>query len=178
MKATVETPRRPRQLITNMDNLLTGHGDTVAHSRSSLIAVERVGGVLRVRLSRVKQTNGSILIDGRAQPMKVVTTSYLDGAAREVATAGSYDQETEVALAAIPARSEDVTDFGRLTRATKAQAVAMSEFGAKNPPSPEQLTVFVAGYRSLLEWREMARRRMTEAEGQIDVIEAMLSTML
>ena len=178
MKATAEAPRGPRQLITNMDNLLTGHGDTVAHSRSGLIAVERVNGVLRVRLGGVKQTNGTILIDGRSQPMKVVTTSYLDGAERRVATAGSYYQETESALDAIPARSTDVTDFARLTRATKAQAVAMSEFGSKKPPSPEQLAVFVAGYRNLLEWRRMACRRMTEAEGQIDVIETMLSPML
>ena len=178
MKATVETPRRPSQRITNMDRLATEPVDAVgADSRSGLIATERIFGVVRVRLGRVKQTRGTILVDGRSQPMRVTTTTYLDGV-RRVAVAGSYYQEDEVPLEAIPARSSDVTDFGRLASAAKALSSAMSEFGPKNPPSQEQITVFVSSYRHLMEWRRKAREKMVEAEGQIDVVEMKLAQIL
>lgn len=148
-------------------------------SRSSVITVEHVSratgstGLSRVRIGRTKERKGAI--DG--DPLDVVTTQYLDGKALRVASTRSYFQEDEVAFDAVPAHTKDTTDFGRRTTAAKSLAVSMAEF-SKSEPSPAQVAVFVNGYRNLLEWRRKAREQMTRAEGEINVVEILLTQML
>ena len=116
------------------------------------------------------------MIDG--DPLDVVTTQYLDGKALRVASTRKYFQEDEVAFDAVPARTKDITDFGRLTTAAKSLAVSMAAYGPNNEPSSEQLAVFISGYRNLLEWRRKVRQQMTRAEGEIDAVETLLTQIL
>ena len=149
-------------------------------AKSRLIALEASaparGGqvVMRVRMGRTKERKGAI--DG--DPLDVVTTQYLDGKALRVASTRKYFQEDEVAFDAVPARTKDITDFGRLTTAAKALAVSMVPYGPDNEPSPEQLAVFINGYRNLLEWRRKVREQMTRAEGEIDAVETLLTQII
>ena len=112
-----------------------------AVSRSRIITVEqcqvrnlRAGTTLtilsRVRMGRTKERKG--LING--DPLDVVTTQYLDGKALRVASSRLYFQEDEVAFDAVPARTKDITDFGRLTTAAKSLAVSMAPYGPDNEP--------------------------------------------
>ena len=140
---------------------------------SQTAAVPPARFLWRVRIGRTKERKGAI--DG--DPLDVVTTQYLDGKALRVASTRSYFQEDEVAFDAVPARTKDITDFGRLTTAAKSLAVSMAEF-SKSEPSSEQLAVFIAGYRNLMEWRRKAREQMTRAEGEIDMVEILLTQML
>jgi hypothetical protein len=159
-------------------------------SRSRLITVECVGlggdiqrvtgtvlqkyGLMRVRIGRTKERKGDV----GGYPLDVVTTQYLDGKALRVASTKQYFQEDEVAFDAVPARTKDITDFGRLTTAAKALAVSMAPYGPDNEPSSEQLAVFINGYRNLLEWRRRVRQQMTQAEGEIDAVETLLTQIL
>ena len=148
-------------------------------SRSTVITVEAsapAGGqvVMRVRMGRTKERKGDV----GGYPLDVVTTQYLDGKALRVAATKQYFQEDEVAFDAVPARTKDITDFGRLTTAAKSLAVSMAAFGPDNEPSSEQLAVFIAGYRNLLEWRRKVRQQMTRAEGEIDAVETLLTQIL
>jgi hypothetical protein len=147
---------------------------TPAISRSTVITLDDSTGLQRVRIGRTKERKG--MIDG--SPLDVVTTQYLDGKALRVSSSRLYFQEDEVAFDAVPARTKDITDFGRLTTAAKSLAVSMAAFGPDNEPSSEQLAVFVTGYRNLLEWRRRASEQMTRAEGEIDAVETMLTQML
>jgi hypothetical protein len=198
MKTVVTRPsgQHPgRQRITNMEKLMgvalsTDSGPLAGRnasgrkvrpqsptspsiSRSSVITADCSTGLWRVRIGRTKERKGAI--DG--DPLDVVTTQYLDGKALRVASTRSYFQEDEVAFDAVPAHTKDITDFGRLTTAAKSLAVSMAEF-SKSEPSPAQVAVFVNGYRNLLEWRRKAREQMTRAEGEIDVVEILLTQML
>jgi hypothetical protein len=154
-----------------------------AISRSTVITVESVHrqgdavgapGLMRVRVGRTKERKGSVGGD----PLDVVTTQYLDGKAIRVASTRQYFQEDEVAFDAVPVRTKDITDFGRLTTAAKALAVSMAPYGPNNEPSPAQLAVFINGYRNLLEWRRKVRQQITRAEGEIDVVETLLTQIL
>lgn len=151
---------------------------------SKIIVAERSSrGVVRVRMGRTKDRSRSIVVAGKSARMAVETTNYLDGRSRLVATAGSptktlYSQESEVPFEAVPARTKDITDFGRLTTAARALAASMAEFGPDNEPSAEQLEVFVGGYRNILAWRAKVRAQMVQAEGQIDAVEHMLARIL
>ena len=143
-------------------------------SRSRIITVDGSTGLSRVRMGRTKERKG--MIDG--DPLDVVTTQYLDGKALRVASSRLYFQEDEVPFDAVPARTKDITDFGRLTTAAKALAVSMAPFGPDNEPSSEQLAVFISGYRNLLEWRRKVRQQMTRAEGEIDAVETLLTQII
>jgi hypothetical protein len=147
---------------------------TPSISRSTVITLDGSTGLQRVRIGRTKERKG--MIDG--SPLDVVTTQYLDGKALRVASTHQYFQESEIPFDAVPARTKDITDFGRLTTAAKSLAVSMAAFGLNNEPNPEQLAVFVTGYRNLLEWRRRAREQMTRAEGEIDAVETMLTQIL
>lgn len=143
-------------------------------TRSSVITVDASTGLSRVRMGRTKERKGDV----GGYPLDVVTTQYLDGKALRVAATKQYFQEDEVAFDAVPARTKDITDFGRLTTAAKSLAVSMAAFGPDNEPSSEQLAVFIAGYRNLLEWRRKVRQQMTRAEGEIDAVETLLTQIL
>ena len=143
-------------------------------SRSSVITVASHAGLSRVRIGRTKERKGDV----GGYPLDVVTTQYLDGKALRVASTRQYFQEDEVAFDAVPARTKDITDFGRLTTAAKSLAVSMAAYGPDNEPSSEQLAVFIAGYRNLLEWRRKVRQQMTRAEGEIDAVETLLTQIL
>jgi hypothetical protein len=178
-------PSRPDPVLATAGRLQKppfgkGSSSSPKTSHSSLIVVERhlcgssCDGTSRVRIGRTKERKG--MIDG--DPLDVVTTQYLDGKALRVASSRLYFQEDEMAFDAVPARTKDITDFGRLTTAAKSLAVSMSEYGPTNEPSSEQLAVFINGYRNLLEWRRKVREQMTRAEGEIDVVEALLTQIL
>lgn len=144
-----------------------------------MIAVERDSqGLRRVRMDRSKDASCSVMVDGSDTVMLMVTSRYLDGHARTTSTAGSYHKESEVPHEVVPVRSKDVTDFGRLCTAAKSLAVSMSEFGPGDEPSPQQLAVFIDGYKNLQEWRGRVREQMALAEGQIRTVETILGQLL
>jgi hypothetical protein len=127
----------------------------------------------RVRLSKMREVRGKY--DG--SDFTVTTTRYLDGTVRTVSSSAQYRNE-KVTMEAVPSRTRDITDFGRLSVAAKKLAQSMSAYGPQNPPSAEQVTTFVMGYQNLQEWRRQAQERMTRAEGEIDVVEELLTRFM
>lgn len=145
-----------------------------------VIAVEQdYAGLSRVRMGSTKG-DGSVVImhDGVSHTLVTCSTQYLDGHEYTTEVAGSFRSEEELPYDVIPARSKDVTDFGRLTAAARSLAVSMSAFGPGIEPSPEQLVIFAQGVANLQAWRTKARDAMAQAEGQIEAAETMLAQML
>lgn len=180
MKAVVEGGRRVQE-ITNLNTMPKSarKRPSSVQPYSRLVCLDKDStGVRRVRMERTKDDSISIMVHDRSTPMLVVTTSYLDGHAHTICTAGSYIQEDRLLYDALPAATKDITDFGRLTRAAKTLVVTMSVYGPDNEPSPEQLEAFVGGYRNLLAWRKKVHEQMQQAEGQIDAVEALLARLL
>jgi hypothetical protein len=175
MRTQVQEGRR-RTPITSADRIMASTlepSSVPTRSFSKIIAVERPKGLSRVRVGRVKEHKGMV----QNQPMEVVTTQYLDGHGHWIAQTKDFYQEDEMTFDAVPVRTRDITDFGRLSMAAKSLASSMSAF-SKTEPSPEQVAVFINGYRNLMEWRRKAREQMTRAEGEIDVVEILLTKML
>jgi hypothetical protein len=131
-------------------------------------------GVYRVRLHQTKQRKGYV----NGEPFTQTTTTYLDGRQISICTAGPSYQKEDMSSAAIPTRTKDVTDFGRLTQAAQALAQTMGRFTADNPPSADQLESLIRSYQNLLEWRRKARESMSRAEGEIDAVQGMLTQFL
>lgn len=144
--------------------------------RSDLIVPVEDDGVSRIRLARVRSSLG--LYAG--QPHLMEDSLFLDGTnTRTTIRLGQPHRERiDMTTAAIPVRSQDVTDFGRLQQAATLLSVQLQAYGPTNPPTPEQTEALLGSYRGLLEWRRKARERMTAAEGQIDLTEALLKAML
>lgn len=131
-------------------------------------------GVHRVRLHQTKERKGYV----NSEPFVQTTTTYLDGKRTQVSTAGPTYQKEDMTTAAIPTRTKDVTDFGRLTQAAQSLAQTMGRFTADNPPSADQLESLIRSYQNLLEWRRKARESMSRAEGEIDAVQGMLTQFL
>lgn len=127
----------------------------------------------RVRLSKMTEARGKI----NGKDFTVTTIRYLDGTVRTVSGTAQLTQE-KVTMEAVPSRTRDITDFGRLSVAAKKLAQSMSAYGPQNPPSAEQVTTFVMGYKNLQEWRRQAQEKMTRAEGEIEVVEQVLARFL
>jgi hypothetical protein len=165
MKAVVHSGGgSPQQRAPRQDAGTTGRDVTHA------IKVEPSG---RVRLSEEREVRGKYC----GSDFIVTTTRYLDGTVRQVSQSGSYREE-DVRMEAVPSRTRDITDYGRLTIAAKRLTQSMATYGPDNPPSPEQITTFVMGYQNLQEWRRQAQEKMTRAEGEIDVVEQVLTRFM
>jgi hypothetical protein len=144
--------------------------------RTDVIALVTDDGIARVRLARVRQSLG--LYQG--EPHTMEDCLHLDGIQTRttIRLGRAHRERSDMTIAAIPVRSQDVTDFGRLQTAATTLSVAIQQFGPTNRPSPEQAEAIVRSYQGLLEWRRKAREKMTAAEGQIDLTEALLKAML
>ena len=133
-----------------------------------------VTGLERVRLLRSTLTGFS----HNMQPGTTVRTRYLDGGGTAVTTAGSYRSESELAFEAVPGRTQDVLDLGRLSLAASTLARQMGQHGPGNAPSAEQVAVWLRSYQGLLDWKKAAEQRMTKAQGEIDSIGVVLGQFL
>lgn len=130
-----------------------------------------VTGLQRVRLLR-STTTGFMhdMADGTT-----TRTRYLDGGGTVVTVAGDYRSESLMAFEAVPGRTQDVLDLGRLAVATQTLAKAM----AANPdPSVEQVALWLQSYAGLRDWQKAAQARLEQAEGQIDSIGVMVQRFL
>lgn len=180
MKATVQH-KAPRRRVDRLPGKATGEPSRPSTSR--VITIERddprelvpiAEMTYRVRLERVVEPKG--YLGGAAAA--TTTTTYLDGLCVTRTAAGEFFQEETMTNAAIPVRSKDVADFGRLSQAAAALAKVLGRYSADNPPSAEQMESILRSYRNILEWRRKARESLTRAEGEIDVLEQMLRQLL
>lgn len=144
--------------------------------RTDLIVPVVDDGVARVRLARVRTDLGLYL----GQPHLSEDAHFLDGTTTRttIRMGQPHRERIDMGVPAIPVRSQDVTDFGRLTQAAVALSVQIQQFGPDNLPSVEQKEALIRSYQGILEWRRKARERMTAAEGQIDVTEALMKVVL
>lgn len=174
MKATVQAGTRSK--APRVRHMLQDDAATLSRKDIRQIRDEQdENGVHRVRLWQSVERKGAL----NGQPYVITTTTYLDGGEVRVSTAGKFEQKKVSPMTTVvPARTKDTMDFGRLTTAAKTLAVSMSKYGPENPPSPEQVTAFIVGYQNLLEFRRAVRARMTQAEGEIDMVENVLRQFL
>lgn len=155
----------------------TGRVAPFREGRTDLIVPVVDEGVSRIRLARVRTSLGLY----RGQPHDMEDCLHLDGIQTRttIREGKAYRERTDMGTPpAIPVRSQDVTDFGRLQQAATLLSVQIQEFGPLNRPSPEQVESLVRSYQGILEWRRKARERMNAAEGQVDLTEALLKAML
>lgn len=155
----------------------TGRVAPFREGRTDLIVPVVDDGISRIRLARVRTSLG--LYHG--QPHDMEECFHLDGIkTRTTIREGKpYRERTDMGTPpAIPVRSQDVTDFGRLQQAATLLSVQIQEFGPLNRPTPEQVESIARSYQGILEWRRKARARFDAAEGQIDLTEALFKAML
>ena len=131
-------------------------------------------GVRRIRLAR--SVDRSAVLNG--QPTTRTKTRYLDGTGTHVVEAGQSRSEIPMAFEAVPARTQDVLDLGRLSNAAGALASQMRAHGPGSQPSPEQLAVWLKSYQGLLSWKKAADDRLVKAQGEIDTIGLVLGQFL
>lgn len=112
------------------------------------------------------------------QEVKRIACRYLDG--DEVVTlvdaqSGKPIKEAHVmAWEAVPARTQDILDFGRLQQAAVALTGQMAAYGPGNPPPAEQVASWLLAFANLQQWRKAAEERMTMADGQIGSVGVVL----
>lgn len=144
-----------------------------------------ITGLRKVRMSaQLKVQSGNL----NGVPAFKDRRFYLDGTeARTLTTRQDVPGQGEVvekrtesimAWEAVPARTNDVLDFGRLEQAAKALTGQMMEFGPDNPPSPEQVVAFAQSWQHLQTWRKEAEARFTAADGQIGTVGTLLRQFL
>jgi hypothetical protein len=133
-----------------------------------------ITGLLRIRMERVVEQAGVLNGDVASKDRRF----YLDGTEARVLTAGAQRQEDLMAWEAVPARTQDVLDFGRLETAAKALTRQMGQHGPDNPPSAEQIVTWLQGWQNLQGWRKEAEARFTQADGQIDTVAILLRQFL
>lgn len=124
--------------------------------------------VQRVRIQQITESSG---MTPRGEVVKV-TTIYLDGTMQ---CAMHYPQKidyrsTTMAASAIPARSKDVTDFGRLETAVATLVSQVRQYDADKDEDGMQMQSFLASYQGILEWKRKAQEQFDRAEGQIDLV--------
>lgn len=141
-----------------------------------IVPVKDEAGLHRVRLRLYSYVKGALL----GVPFQMHETYYLDGSTLVTAVSNKIVTERHPMAqpAAIPVRTKDVTDFGRLAQAATTLVGQMSQYSDENPPSPEQMEAFVMGYQGILEWKRKAVEQMTRAEGQIDMVAISLRNLL
>lgn len=127
----------------------------------------------RVRISR-EISSGQVMMQGKH--FTSTTSQFLDGAGHRVGSTGDGgDVVTPMEWSAVPARTQDVMDLGRLSLATQTLAKQMSRFGPDNPPSAEQVTVWLQSWQGLQQWKKRADERLTHSEGEIQSVGKVLS---
>lgn len=165
MRATVERGRK------------TGRrSSTPTPGRTDVIVPVMDQGVARIRLARERVEKGNFA----GSLMVEETSHYLDGSTlRAIITRDRtiYERST-MGTAAIPLRSRDVTDFGRLEQAVQTLVRQMQQFGPDNPPTAEQQEALIAAYHGILAWKEKANAQMARADGQIDTAAILLRQVM
>src|SRR5690349_25134403 len=133
-------------------------------------------GVRRIILMR--PVSGGMWVSGKATTR--TETRYLDGTVTAVLDDGETQEDpVTIGFEALPARTQDVLDLGRLSMATQILARQMGEQAASGErPSPAQFKAWVDSYRGLAEWKRGAERRMSQAQGQIDAVGTALSRFI
>lgn len=134
-------------------------------------------GVRRVRLER--STSHASLA---GEQVKRVANRYLDGdevvTLVNVASGKPKGEALVMAWEAVPARTQDVLDFGRLETAAKALTAQMAAYGPGNPPPAEQVASWLLSFQTLQQWRKAAEERMTAADGQVGTVGTLLRQFL
>lgn len=138
----------------------------------ALAPVIGADGVRRVRLAVLREQKGQYL----AYPFYVEDVYYLDGL--HESTQLSKDKintdRTIMEPAAVPMRTKDVMDFGRLQTAVQTLVGQMQRYNPEKDPDGEQMQSFIRSYQTILEWQRRAKEQFTMAEGQIDVAATVL----
>lgn len=79
---------------------------------------------------------------------------------------------------AVSSRTANIADFGRIKIAAAKLATQMSSYSTANPPSPEQLAVFIRSYQNMERWRTGVLAQVEMANGQMATIHEMLGSWL
>jgi len=132
-------------------------------------------GVLRLRMERETRWDEVAML---GEPVVQVFSRYMDGVETRVLTAGAQRTETVVTWEAVPARTQDVLDFGRLQAAATALTRQMAAYGPNNPPPPEQVASWLLAFGNLQAWRKEAEARFVGADGQIGTVSTLLRQFL
>lgn len=182
MKAQVldGTPWPPRTLTTKLSS--RPPEATTGYTCDDRIMEVVDGGVTRIRLSTETQIKGEYL----GQPFLVTTQRFLDGGVTRASGVPSgvptkYPsiahpyREERLTSEAVPARTSNVTDFGRLSVAAQTMAKHLANYTPEKPPSPAQVATLLMNYQNLLKQREEAARRLVQADGEIDIVGRLLS---
>jgi len=142
-----------------------------------IVPVKDVDGVERIRLRLHSYTKGAL---SSTFTLQMHESYWLDGSTTITSVSRKIDTERHPMAqpAAIPVRSKDITDFGRLAQAATTLVGQMAKFDDDNPPSPEQMEAFVMGYQGILEWKRKAEEQMARADGQIDMVAVSLRNLL
>lgn len=142
-----------------------------------IVPVKDEAGLLRVRLRLHSYIKGAL---SSTVTLQMHESYYLDGSMLVTAISNRITTERHPMATppAIPVRSKDVTDFGRLAQAATTLVGQMSSFDEEHPPSNEQLEAFVLGYQGILEWKRKAQEQFTRAEGQIDMVAVSLRNLM
>jgi hypothetical protein len=82
--------------------------------------------------------------------------------------------EDWVTWEAVPARTQDVLDFGRLQSAATALTRQMAAYGPNNPPPPEQVASWLLAFGKLRTWRKEAEVCMVGADGRVNTVGTVL----
>ena len=152
------------------------------------------GNVTRICLSVETEIKGEYL----GRPFSVTTERFLDGGVTR--TSGRFldggvtrtsgvpggtqtkypsiarpHKEERLTSEAVPARTSNVTDFGRLSVAAQTMAKHLASYTPEKPPSAAQVATLLMNYQNLLKQREEAARRLVQADGEIDTVGRLLS---
>lgn len=122
------------------------------------------------------------LIGVRGVSTHRVETQYLDGG-HEIkfvprGSHGTPEIHEEDMPDAIASRTANIADFGRIKIAAMKLATQMSAYNNADPPSPEQLAVFIRSYQNMQRWRDGVMKQVEIADGQMESIEDMLNRWL
>lgn len=131
-------------------------------------------GLNRIRMERL-MSSGEGWLNGH--PVSKDHRFYLDGSEVVVMTAGDVTMHQQ-RWEAVPARTQDVLDFGRLEMAASALTRQMAAFDRDNPPAAEQVALWLQGWANLQAWRKEAESRFTAADGQIDTVRILVRSFI
>lgn len=135
-----------------------------------------ITNVRKVRMERVTEKDFANL---NGEVVTRVTARYLDGTQAVILMAGKDQRSVDMQRwEAVPARTSDVLDFGRLEAAAAALSAQMAAFDAQNPPSAEQVVSWLQSWQNIQQWRKEAEARFSAADGQIGHVLTMLRQFL
>lgn len=107
----------------------------------------------------------------QSQPAQKVTHTYLDGEeVTDIVSDGRKIASSTSRPEALPVRTNDIADFGRLQAAAVALIQAMGQFSEENPASPEQLERLLTSYQNLIQWQIDIKRKVDQSNASIDLV--------